>query len=95
MQSAEDYISRINTKLQFLLKQFDALQKENIKLTGQVLSLQEKQQVFLDNVNSLQQQNLLLKASVTDMDDQDRKKLENQINHYLKNIDTCIALLSQ
>lgn len=95
MLSADDYINRINAKLQQLMKHYDALQKENSKLTVQLQSFKQKQDELLENMSAVQQQNLLLKASVTDMDNEDKKKLENQIAHYLKNIDTCISLLSE
>ncbi len=95
MHSAEEHISRINAKLQQLLKQYDALQKDNSKLNLQVQKAKEKQDDLSENIHALQQQNLLLKASVSNMEDPEKKKLEAQINNYLKNIDTCISLLSQ
>lgn len=95
MHSAEDYINRINAKLQQLLKQYDALQKDNSKLNLQVQQMKEKQDDLTENIHALQQQNLLLKASVSNMEDPEKKKLEAQINNYLKNIDTCISLLSE
>lgn len=95
MHSTEAHISRINAKLQQLLKQYDALQKENSKLTLQVQQTKEKQDELTENIKTLQQQNLLLKASVSNMEEPEKKKLEAQINNYLKNIDTCISLLSE
>ncbi|MEO7482481.1 MAG: hypothetical protein ABIT81_01890 [Ferruginibacter sp.] len=95
MHSTEAHISRINAKLQQLLKQYDALQKENSKLTLQVQQTKEKQDELTENIKTLQQQNLLLKASVSNMEEPEKKKLEAQINNYLKNINTCISLLSE
>ena len=95
MPSTEEYINRINVKLQQLLKQYDALQKENSKLNMQVQQMKEKHDDLIENISTLQQQNLLLKASVSNMEDPEKKQLEAQINNYLKNIDSCISLLSQ
>jgi uncharacterized coiled-coil DUF342 family protein len=95
LQSAEEHINRINAKLQQLLKQYDALQKDNSKLNLQVQQMKEKQDDLMENINALQQQNLLLKASVSNMEEPEKKKLEAQINNYLKNIDSCISLLSE
>jgi chromosome segregation ATPase len=90
-----EHISIIQTKLQQLLKQYELLQKENAKNLDQIQKLEQDLQIQKDTTEHLQQQNLILKASVTDMDAAEKKELEQKIQHYIKNIDKCISLLSQ
>jgi len=90
-----EHISSIQLKLQQLLKQYELLQKENAKQLELIAGLQKDQVTCKDQLQELQQQNLILKASVTDMDAADKKALEQKIQHYIKNIDKCVSLLSQ
>jgi DNA-binding transcriptional MerR regulator len=71
------------------------LQKENAKQQEHIRKIEEQLQEHKEKMETLGQQNLLLKASVTDMDPADKKELEQKIQHYIKNIDKCISLLSQ
>lgn len=57
--------------------------------------MQEYELQQREKMEELVQQNLLLKASVTNMDGADKKALEQKIQHYIKNIDKCISLLSK
>ena len=95
MSALLEHISSIQLKLQQLLKQYELLQKENAKQLELIAGLQKDQVTCKDQLQELQQQNLILKASVTDMDAADKKALEQKIQHYIKNIDKCVSLLSQ
>lgn len=95
MNSIETHIERLQAKLKQLIKQHEALLKENSLLCKQVEALKLTENNAWENINTLQQQNLLLKASVSNMEAADKKKLEAQINNYLKNIENCISLLSE
>ena len=95
MSSVINHISIIQTKLQQLLKQHELLKKENAKCQQQLSTLQREQMIQKEKMEDLLQQNLLLKASVTNMDGADKKALEQKIQHYIKNIDKCISLLSK
>ena len=48
-----------------------------------------------DKVVLMDEQVSLLKASSGKMDEASRKAFEKQLNHYIKEIDRCIAMLSQ
>ena len=95
MSALSEHIISIQAKLQLLLKKYEYLQKENTKQVDLINNLQEENLVCKNQLLDLQQQNLILKASVTEMDPADKKALEQKIQHYIKNIDQCISLLSQ
>lgn len=95
MSALSEHIISIQAKLQLLLKKYEQLQKENTKQVDLVNNLQEENLACRNQLFDLQQQNLILKASVTEMDPADKKALDQKIQHYIKNIDQCISLLSQ
>ncbi len=95
MDELNNHIATVNNKLQQLLKQYEHLLKENEKQQQLIQSMQKEQDATREQLEILQQQNLVLKASVTDMDPAEKKELEQKLNHYIKNIDKCISLLSQ
>lgn len=95
MPDLNEHISLINTKLQQLLKQYEALLTENNKQKQTIGALQKKQEEFKNELSEIQQQNLILKASAAPLNDADKKELEQKINGYLRNIDKCISLLDQ
>ncbi len=95
MSSVINHISIIQAKLQQLLKQYELLKKENSKCQEQLRTMQQEHLQQKEKMEDLVQQNLLLKASVTTMEGADKKALEQKIQHYIKNIDKCISLLSK
>lgn len=95
MNTTEEQLKRIQDKLQLLLKQHAAVRRENEKLKEELGIAQEKlslQQLYLDE---LRQQVSILKLNAGGMNDRDKKEIEKKINSYLKEIDRCIALLSE
>lgn len=95
MEDLETHLKRIQEKLQQLLKQYAALQKENQRLKedlGKTESHLPRQQQTIDN---LKQQIEILKISSGTWNEQDKKEFEKRINIYIKEVDRCIALLSQ
>ncbi len=95
MSEVNQHIARINTKLQQLLKQYDALLKENEKAKEQLTALQEENKKNAVQLADLQQQNLILKASLQSLGPSEKKELEQKLTQYIKNIDKSISLLSQ
>ncbi|HQU55933.1 MAG: hypothetical protein R2796_03300 [Chitinophagaceae bacterium] len=95
MSQTEQHIKRIHDKLQQLLKEHAALQKENQKLREELNSVEEKMEAGQATVGSLQQQISILKLSGGEMNDADKKEFEKRINAYIKEIDRCIALLGK
>jgi regulator of replication initiation timing len=95
MSEMELQISRVNNKLQQLLKQYLLLQKENEKLKAALGDHQVARDQQLEQIETLQQQVSILKTSIGQMTENDKKAFDKQITHYIKEIDKCITLLSE
>jgi len=93
--NTEQHLKRIQDKLQQLLKQHMAVQKENSRLKEELRAAQQKISGQQKNVDELKQQVSILKISAGDMSETDKKEFEKKINGYLKEIDRCIALLGE
>jgi archaellum component FlaC len=95
MPELETYIKGIQEKLQRLLKQYLELQKENSLLKKELEKLSKQSSQQLQTVDTLRQQIEVLKISSGSWDERDKKEFEKRINHYIKEIDKCISLLSE
>ena len=95
MALLENDIKRIQEKLQQLLKRYQLLQKENEKLSESVKKLTSEKENSLEQVAQLQQQVNILKTNAGQMNETDKKAFEKNLNQYIKDIDKCIALLSE
>ena len=95
MTTPTEHIERIRTKLQVLLKDHQALQKENEKLRSEIGRKALIEQEMKEKTQQLEQQVNILKASSGQMDESSKKAFEKQLNHYIKEIDRCITMLSQ
>lgn len=88
-------IQNIKEKLQKLIKQYQLLQKENLQLKKQVekqsISLKQHQQT----IEQLRQKNDISSVQAHLLNKQEKAALEKRINKYLKEIDTCLTLLSK
>lgn len=90
-----EQIDRIRTRVQTLLKKHSALEKENEKLRSELDRKATVEQELKEKVGLLEEQLNLAKATGGQMDDASKKAFEKQLNHYIKEIDRCIAMLSQ
>jgi chromosome segregation ATPase len=95
MNTTEQHIKRIQDKLQQLLKQYAAVQKENNKLKEDLETAQQKISAQQKNADELKQQVGVLKLNAGEMGNADKKEFEKRINAYVKEIDRCIAMLGQ
>lgn len=95
MNNTEQQLKSIQEKLQLLLKQHAALQKERDRLQSELAEAREKITAKEKNTEELKQQVSILKASSGTMNEADKKEWEKRINGYLKEIDRCIALLGE
>jgi hypothetical protein len=93
--STEQHLKRIQDKLQQLLKQHSAIQKENAKLKEDLDAAQQKISLQQKTGEELKQQLSILKLGAGEMNEADKKEFEKRINGYLKEIDRCIALLGE
>lgn len=95
MSLSEDQIKRIQEKLQQLVKQHNALQKENQSLKEEVNSSKKLAEQQHANIDRLKQQVEILKLSNGEMNEAEKKQFEKRVNSYIKEIDRCIAMLSE
>lgn len=95
MSDLENQIKRINDKLQHLLKNYQLLQKDNQRQSILLEELRNEKEKNLQQIASLQEQVSILKAATGRMNDSDKKAFERTIGQYIKEIDKCIALLSE
>jgi alanyl-tRNA synthetase len=93
MNITEQHLKRIQDKLQQLLKQHNAIQKENNKLKEELQTAKQQTLQQQKNMDDLKQQVSILKLSAGEMSEADKKEFEKRINSYLKEIDRCIALI--
>ena len=95
MTDLDVHIKRIHEKLERLLKQYNDLQKENNLLKKEIERSSRQAMVNQQTIETLKQQVEVLKISSGNWDENDKKEFEKRINHYIKEIDKCIALLSE
>ena len=95
MSDVETQLKRIQDKLQQVLKEHAALQKENLRLKEELDKNRTQSFSHQQNIEDLKQQVDVLKISSGDWDSNDKKEFEKRINSYIKEIDRCIALLSE
>ncbi|MBE2229738.1 MAG: hypothetical protein IAE96_03725 [Chitinophagaceae bacterium] len=95
MTRNEEQLNRIQEKLQQLLKQYSYVRKENDRLKEELSETKEKLSRNEKMTEELSQQVAVLKMNAGGLAEQDKKELEKKINHYLREIDRCIALLGE
>ena len=95
MTESEQHLKRIQDKVQQLLKQHIALQKENQSLKDELDGLKKEASQFRENSETLKQQVEILKYSNGEMTEEDKKQFEKRINTYIQEIDRCITMLSR
>lgn len=95
MSDVEKQLKRIQDKLQQVLKDYAALQKENLRLKEELDKNRTQSFAHQQNIEDLKQQVEVLKITSGDWEEGDKKDFEKRINSYIKEIDRCIALLSE
>jgi len=95
MSEVDVHIKRIQEKLQQLIKQHHELQKENTQLKKDLERSAKHSSHHQQTIETLKQQVEVLKISSGNWDERDKKEFEKRINHYIKEIDKCIALFSE
>ena len=95
MNTTEQQLKRINEKLQTLIKEYGALQKDNARLKQELLLAQDLIGQQQKNSDVLKQQVSVLKLGSAEMNGEDKKEFEKRINGYIKEIDRCIVLLGE
>ena len=91
----DEHIQRITEKLQKLLKQHHALRRENEKLRLELEETRGLQSESSRQIEDLEQKVAILKTATNNMSAEDKKELGKKLAFYIKEIDRCIALLSE
>ena len=95
MSELSEHIKRVHNKLQVLLRQNQVLLKEKEALELSLKQIKLAGEKEMEENIRLQHQVFLLKSSVSKMEDAEKKEFEKQLNHFTKQIDKCINLLSE
>ena len=95
MTEIEVQLKRIQDKLQQVLKDYSALQKDNLRLREELDKNRTQTFTHQQTIEDLKQQVDVLKITSGDWDQNDKKDFEKRINSYIQEIDRCIALVSE
>jgi regulator of replication initiation timing len=94
MNTIEEQINSLNTKLQLLLKKYSVNQKENGILKLEIEKIRKNKNELLDRINALEMQTGILKASAGKMNEDEKNYFQKSINQYIKDLDKCMAMLN-
>ncbi|HEX3024370.1 MAG TPA: hypothetical protein VHP12_04095 [Chitinophagaceae bacterium] len=87
-------LKNIQQKIQQLLKQYEAAQKENAQLKKET----EKQKIIINSkteqIELMQQKLDAVQVGVNNRSDDEKINLQKRIDVYLKEIDKCLSLLN-
>lgn len=95
MVGTEQSWKRVNDKLQQLVHQHQLLQKENERLKKNIGLLHEKEETHLKKIEALELKVAALKAATGRLDEAEKKELDKRLGLYIREIDRCIAMLSE
>lgn len=95
MEGIQEQFKRLQGKLQDLLRRYAAARKELERLQKANAALVEKQEQQEQKIRLLEEQQYLLKSAAGQLDEKEKKALEQSIKRYIREIDKCIALLSE
>ena len=95
MSQLETHINRINTKLQEVLKNHDALKKQHLQQVETIQVLTAEKKAHEQKIRLLEEQQYLLKSMAGKLEEKEKKSFEQALGKYIKEIDKCIAMLSE
>ena len=94
MANEEQSLQRINDKLQQVAQRYQSLQKENQQLTREIRVLKERDDAREKKIIELELKLAAIKTATGRLDDSEKREIDKRLNHYIREIDRCIALLS-
>ncbi|HVY74656.1 MAG TPA: hypothetical protein VG890_07490 [Puia sp.] len=95
MAQTEDQLKRVYEKFQQLVKRHQGLHKENERLKAELNKMNLRCDELARESEKYRQQAEILKWSGNGLEDNEKKDLEKRLNHYVREIDRCIALLNE
>jgi ABC-type iron transport system FetAB ATPase subunit len=95
MEGLQEQLKRITEKLQQVMQRYQLLQKENEQLNKEVTILRDKEKARLIRIDELEMKITALQTATGQLNETEKKDVEKRINRYIREIDRCIALLSE
>lgn len=95
MSDTQQPWKRIQDKLQQLVQQHQVLQKDNDRLLKEVRELKARDVAQAKKIDELEIKVAALKTATGQLDDADKKELDKRLHQYIRDVDRCIAMLSQ
>lgn len=94
MSNEVQSLQRVNDKLQQVAQRYQSLQKENQQLTREIRVLKEREEAREKTIIDLELKLAAIKTATGRLDESEKKDIDKRLNHYIREIDRCIALLS-
>ncbi|WP_126970051.1 hypothetical protein [Gynurincola endophyticus] len=95
MTSDASVVNRVMQKLQLLLQEYQQLQKEQDRLLKQIRELEEENGLQKQKLDTMEVQLAALNSAKPSLSEEEKKQLERRLQQYIKEIERCIALLSE
>jgi len=95
LEKLEPHISKIQSKLQELLKQYNSLKKLSVEQSETIAKLQQEKESQTKKIKALEEQQYILKSAAGELNQTEKKEFEKIINQYIREIDKCMALLNE
>ncbi len=95
MEQIENQLVQVQHKAQELLKRYAAGQKQQQQQQTLIQSLREQLSASEKKIRALEEQQHILKSAAGQLTATDKKAFEQSISRYIREIDKCIALLSE
>lgn len=93
--AGQDILNRIYAKVAALAGKADRLQKENEQLNRKLEAARADLEKYQAEIKALEQTVTVLRMGPQHLSAPEKKALDKQLNHYLKEIDRCITMLEQ
>jgi len=95
METVDPSIQRVADKLQQVALRYQGLLKEYEQLSKEMTTLKQRELSQLKKIDELEIKVAALKTATGQMEDGEKKEVDKRLNHYIREIDRCIALLSE
>jgi len=95
MEGLQQQLKQITEKLQQVVHRYQVLQKEHEQLSKEVIALRDKEKARLIRIDELEMKVTALQTATGQLNETEKKDVEKRINRYIREIDRCIALLSE
>ena len=95
MEGLQEQLKQITDKLQQVVHRYQLLPTEHEQLSREVIALRDKEKARLIRIDELEMKMTALQTVTVQLNETEKKEVEKRINRYIREIDRCIALLSE